>query len=208
MPDAASAQSGEGEAAEGRAAEGQSGEGDRSYTEVFEDPLLRYRYRFSREDDVLHVEMWADPGGGVTIEHFHPAMEERFEVLDGEVTFKLNGEKTKAVPGERAVAKPGDRHTFENTGTGEAHLRCEAEPPLQLQEFLQEAAALSQAGLFTRRGFPKSPEGLLVAAEFVDRYRETVVFTDIAFPPPALQGPLFGPLARLQRRRGAKGLSR
>jgi quercetin dioxygenase-like cupin family protein len=186
------------------AASGQSAGGDPTSTEVFEDPVLRYRYRFSRAGDMLSVEMWADPGGGVTIQHFHPRIEERFEVLDGEVTFKVNGKKLKAGPGERAVAKPGDRHTFENTGTGVAHLRCEAEPALELQEFLQEAAALSQAGKFTRRGFPKGLGALLEAAEFADRYRETVVFTDVAFPPPALQGPLLGPLARFQRRRRAR----
>ena len=52
---------------------------------MVEDPVLRQRLSFSRTTDpdgeeVLHVEVWVDPGGGVT-PHIHPAMEERFFFL-------------------------------------------------------------------------------------------------------------------------------
>ena len=169
--------------------------------QLVEDPVLAYRYRFSRDGDVLHVEIWADPGGGVTIEHFHPRIEERFTVLEGQVTFKADGETRVTGPGDLVVVPAGVRHTFRNTGAGVAHLTTDAEPALELQEFLEQAAALGRAGKYTRRGIPRGPGALLEAAEFAERYRDTVVFTDIAFPPPALQPILLGPLARLQRRR-------
>src|ERR671930_513679 len=35
-------------------------------TRLIEDPVLRQRYSFERRDDVLIVDMWVDPGGGVT----------------------------------------------------------------------------------------------------------------------------------------------
>jgi hypothetical protein len=58
--------------------------------QLVQDPVLKQRLTFERtvEDgrDTLLVETWVDPGGGVT-PHIHPAMEERFEVLDGEVSF-------------------------------------------------------------------------------------------------------------------------
>jgi quercetin dioxygenase-like cupin family protein len=172
--------------------------------EIHEDPVLRYRYRFSREGDVLHVEIWADPGGGVTIEHYHPKIEERFRVLEGQVTFKADGDTRVAGPGDEVVVPPGVRHTFRNTGADVAHLTTDAEPALELQEFLERAAALGRAGAYTRRGIPKGFGALLEAAEFADRYRETVVFTANTFPPPALQPILLGPLARLQRRRAER----
>jgi hypothetical protein len=58
---------------------------------VVEDPVLRQRLSFSRTNDqdageVLHVETWVDPGGGVT-PHLHPAMEERFEMVEGRLSF-------------------------------------------------------------------------------------------------------------------------
>ena len=167
--------------------------------EFVEDPVLRYGYRFSRHGDVLRIEMRVDPGGGVTVEHFHPRIEERFEVLEGELTFRVDGEERVALNGDRVVALPGVRHAFENTGQEVSHAVAEAEPALDLQEFLEEAAALGAAGKYTRSGIPKGPGALLEAAEFADRYRDTVVLTGGAFPPPALQPIMLRPLASLER---------
>src|SRR5437867_21467 len=83
---------------------------------INEDPIQRYRFRFAGDDWVLIVEMWAEPGGGGIVEHIHPHHEERFEILDGEVTFTVEGRKRRAGPGDRVVAAPGVRHAFENTG--------------------------------------------------------------------------------------------
>jgi quercetin dioxygenase-like cupin family protein len=166
---------------------------------IFEDPVQRYRYRFEpQQGELLSIDVWAEPGGGVSIEHFHPKTEERWEVVEGEVTFKVNGQKTKAGPGDEIVAKPGDRHSFENTGSEEAYLRVEAEPALDLERNLVEAAALAQAGRYTRKGRPRGLKGLLEGAAFMDRYKETTVVT---FPPPALQRILLPPLVRLGGRR-------
>lgn len=161
------------------------------------DPVRRQRYRFSRQGDVLRAEVWADPGGDVP-PHSHPSQEERFEVLAGEVRFRVKGHTHHAGPGDRVVAPAGSRHSFKNTGKTEARLLVEVEPALQLQGFLEAAAALARAGKYTRRGIPKGLGAALELAELVDRYREVTV---MAFPPPALQGVLISPLARLERRR-------
>ena len=68
---------------------------------VIEDPVLSQRYIFRRaaaEDgrEVLQVEAWVQPGGGVLIPHIHPRMEERFEVLAGEVTFLVGRRRVRA----------------------------------------------------------------------------------------------------------------
>jgi mannose-6-phosphate isomerase-like protein (cupin superfamily) len=167
---------------------------------IVEDPIRRQRYRFSRTGDVLHAEVWADPGGDVP-EHSHPSLEERFEVIDGEVTFRVDGRKQHAGPGDRLVAAAGVRHAFENTGPGVAHLRVEVEPASRLQEFLEEAAALARAGKYTRRGIPKGFRAALEAADFADRFRDVTV---LRFPPPAFQRTFLFPLARFERRRRGK----
>src|SRR5437762_1358324 len=122
---------------------------------MVEDPVLRQRYRFERDGDVLRAEVWAEPGSAVPL-HLHPRLEERWEVVDGDVTFRIDREKRRAQPGDRLVAAPGVRHAFKNTGDRVAHLRVEVEPALDLQQFLEEAAALNRSGAFTRRGIPKS----------------------------------------------------
>jgi quercetin dioxygenase-like cupin family protein len=173
--------------------------------ELVEDPVFNYRLRFHPvKKDVLAMDIHVDPDGGVSIPHYHPSIEERFEVKQGVVTFTADGEEIVAGPGEKVVVRPGVRHGFLNTGTEEAHITCEAEPAMNLQGFLTEAAALARDGAYTKRGLPRGPGALLKAAEFTDRYRDTVVVTARTLPPPGLQPAILGPLARLQRRRMAK----
>jgi quercetin dioxygenase-like cupin family protein len=161
--------------------------------ELVEDPVLRQRYRFTREGEVLRVELWAEPGARVP-EHYHPVLEERWQVVEGEATFRVAGEERRATAGERLVVPAGLRHSFVNTGPGESYFRVEAEPPLELREFLEGAAELNRAGGFTENGIPKGPGALVRGAAFSQRYRETTVLT---FPPPLVQRVLFPPLARL-----------
>jgi hypothetical protein len=145
---------------------------------------------------VLSVDVWVDPGGGVTVEHFHPGIEERWHVLEGNVTFEIEGEKRPAGAGDRLVAAPGVRHSFVNDGSTEARLEVEAEPRGELEEFLTDAARLAQAGLYDKKGRPKGLKGLVEGSKFALRYRDTTVTT---FPPPAVQRMLFPLVARLTR---------
>jgi quercetin dioxygenase-like cupin family protein len=166
-------------------------------SELVHDPVRRQRYRFSRTGEVLNIEIWADPGGEVPL-HFHPRLEERFEVLAGRVRFTVAGTKTVAGPGDRATVPAGTRHRFENIGDEEAHMRVEVEPALDVQETITEAAALARAGKYTRRGIPRGLGAALDVAAFVERHGENTV---IASPPPWLQRIFLGPLAALARRR-------
>jgi len=173
---------------------------------LVEDPVFQTRYRFSRTTDegggeVQHVEMWVDPGGGVT-PHIHPAMEERFTVVEGRAEF-LGGRRWRSAgPGETVVVAPGTRHAFRNRGDEVARVRCEARPPSTLQAFLEDVAGLSRAGKLTRRGLPRA-SGLLEAAVLAHHYRDMVVLL-FPSPPPIVQRVVFPPLARVARRRGLR----
>jgi quercetin dioxygenase-like cupin family protein len=173
-------------------------------SELTEDPVLRMRSRFWRttEDgnEVLHVETWVDPGGGVT-PHIHPAMEERFEVVEGQPEFLAGRQWNVAQPGETVVVPPGTRHAFRNRSGEVAQFVCHATPPSTLQEFLEDAAALSRAGGITRRALPRSIDGLLQAAVMAHHYRDMVTLL-APLPPPAIQRLVIPPLARAGERRG------
>src|SRR3954451_9594658 len=86
---------------------------------LVEDPVFRTRYRFSRGTDtggeVQHVEMWVDPGGGFT-PHLHPAMEERFTVVEGRHAVLVGRVWRAAGPGEAVVLAPWTCHAFPNGG--------------------------------------------------------------------------------------------
>ena len=168
------------------------------------DPVLRMRSRFWRtsEDgvDVLHVETWVDPGGGVT-PHIHPAMDERFEVLDGAPEFLAGHSWKQTRPGDTVHVPPGTRHAFRNRADEVAHFVCRATPPSTLQEFLEDAAGLSRAGAISRRALPRSLDGLLQAAVMAHHYRDMVTLL-APLPPPVIQRVVIPPLARAGERRG------
>ena len=173
---------------------------------LVEDPVLRQRFSFRRTTDadggeVLHVEAWVDPGGGVT-PHIHPAMEERFTVVAGHPSFLAGRRWQTASPGETVVVPAGVRHAYRNRGDEIAHFVCEARPPSSLQEFLEEAAALSRAGRITRHAIPKGIGPLLEAAAMAHRHREMAVLLFPPLPPPAIQRLVLPWLARMGERRG------
>ena len=172
---------------------------------VVEDPVLRQRLGFTRrtaEDgaELLEVEMWVDPGGGVP-PHVHPSVEERFTVMSGRPSFLAGRKWRTAAPGETVVVPPGVRHAYRNRGAELAHVVCEARPPSTLQAFLEEAAALSRAGKLTRQGLPKGLGALVEAAALAHRHRDMVVLGFPPLPPLWLQRLLFPVLARLAERR-------
>jgi hypothetical protein len=80
----------------------------------------------------------------------------------------------------------------------EAHLRVVVEPALQLQGFLEEAAALARAGRYTRHGLRTRPGAVVELADLMVRYRDVTV---MAFPPRAIMRLTLWPLARLRRKR-------
>ena len=172
---------------------------------LIHDEVGRQRYKFRREtkDDggeVLHVEGWVDPGGAVP-PHIHPAHEERFHVLEGELEITAGRKKQRVGPGESVVAPAGVRHAFRNRASETAHMRVEVEPPMELQESIEDFAALGRNGYMTRIGpavMPKGLGGTIRAAMLLERYRDTTV---VLSPPRFLQRLLLRPLARLGERR-------
>jgi len=166
---------------------------------MVEDPVLKQRHEFHHpSQDVLVVESWVDPGGGVT-PHVHPSQHERFEVLEGECTFTVGRGKVVKRAGEAADVPPGTRHAYRNSGTTQLHMRCEASPPMTLEGFLTDVAAMSRAGLITSGGLPKGWRGLLAGTVLLKAYRDMAV---IEMPPPVVQRLLGDRLAPLGERRG------
>src|SRR5438477_10418990 len=165
-------------------------------SEPVHDPVRRQRLTFSEEGDILHADVWAAPGGDVPA-HYHPAQEERFEVLAGTVRFTVGGRRMDGSPGTRVVVPVGVIHSFRNTSKQDAHLRVEVEPALRLRGFLEEAAELARAGRYTRHGLPTRPGAIVELADLMVRYADTTV---MAFPPLMVQRLLLAPLAGLRRR--------
>jgi quercetin dioxygenase-like cupin family protein len=160
------------------------------------DPIHRVAYSFRREAESLWVTSWLEDGGHLP-EHFHPSLEEHWEVLDGSVRVKLDGTWRNLRPADgRLRVAPNARHELKNESGRQAHLQTEVNPAGGLEEFLTESARGAREGLYNSRNLPTSLRGALWIAGLAYRFRHETVMTS---PPPALQRILLPPLARLAR---------
>jgi quercetin dioxygenase-like cupin family protein len=139
------------------------------------------------------VETFVEPNGAVAAAHVHPAQEERFEVLAGELEFRLGKRTLVAKPGDRVLVPAGTPHRFRNVGEETAHFVCEVTPALGFEQLIETMFSLAEDGKVNRKGMP-SPLRLAVIAKhhFGD--------VQLPFPPAWLQKlglALGAPLGRL-----------
>ena len=88
---------------------------------------------------VMH-STWTRPGHRA-VEHIHPAMEERFELLEGRASFLVDGQPRDAGAGEVVVVPRGVRHLAWNPTQGPVRLRLEMRPPLRWEQFTRRLFA-------------------------------------------------------------------
>ena len=171
--------------------------------DVVENPVTGERVvvRVGTEEsggNLLVVEGYIRPGGRVTGEHVHPAIEETFTVVGGRVGFRLDGRESIAEPGQRLHAPAGTAHDWWNAGEDEAHVVVEISPAARFEEMVANLFGLARDGKTNARGMPNLLQGAVFAREFSD----VLHFTR---PPLAVQKALFGVLAPLARLLGYRG---
>lgn len=146
---------------------------------------------------VLVTHLFVAPGGRVLAEHFHPALTERFHVLEGRVAFLIDGRERVLGPGEEAEVPPLARHDWWQVGPDTAEVLVEVVPGDRFIEIVGTIFGLARDGKTNARGMP----GPLQAAVTAHEYRDAVVFTK---PPATVQRLLFGALARVGRAAGRR----
>jgi quercetin dioxygenase-like cupin family protein len=171
--------------------------------DVIENPVTGERVvvRVGTEDsggDLLAVDGHIKPGGAVTGEHVHPAIDEDFTVLRGQVGFRIDGRESIAEPGKRLHVPAGTAHDWWNAGEEDAHVRVEIRPGARFEEMALNLFGLAQDGKTNSRGMPN----LLQAAIFAREFSDVLYFTK---PPLWVQRLLFGALAGVARVLGYRG---
>jgi mannose-6-phosphate isomerase-like protein (cupin superfamily) len=67
--------------------------------------------------EVLAIDLELPAGGRVPGgQHIHPLQEERFEVVEGTMRFRMGHRRIVAGPGEVVVVPAGQKHDFANAG--------------------------------------------------------------------------------------------
>jgi mannose-6-phosphate isomerase-like protein (cupin superfamily) len=81
-----------------------------------------------------------------TVDHIHPDMQERWEVVQGRVRFRIGGAEWTARAGQVAVAPAGVAHRAWNLGGGPVQLRIRMTPALRWEEVVARMFAPGAAG--------------------------------------------------------------
>ena len=171
--------------------------------EVWENPV-------TRERAVIVERPWDNPacratgeltalvGARVMGEHLHPALVEKFTVLEGQLTVKANEHTSILRQGETAVIEPGIWHDWWNASDRDARVRVEITPGERFVRVIETFFGLARLGYTDRKGMPHLLQLALTAVELSD----IMVFRS---PPLAVQRAMFGALAPIARWRGYRG---
>ncbi len=142
--------------------------------QTLENPITGERFTFTATAATTNGELLAfdfalRPGGAVPIPHVHPIQTERFEVVEGEMRFRIGLRTVIAQAGDVIEVAPGVAHSFANAGDGEAKLRVEVRPALAMEEMFAEVIAMAKAGRMNRRGMPRNVFELAALARKYDQ---------------------------------------
>ena len=116
--------------------------------QTLENPVTGERFTFTDTaattgGELLAFDFGLRPGGAVPIPHVHPIQTERFEVVEGQIRFRVGLRTVMAGPGDVVEVERGVAHSFANAGDEQARLRVEVRPDLALlaRTYDQEAHA-------------------------------------------------------------------
>jgi quercetin dioxygenase-like cupin family protein len=172
--------------------------------EVWENPVTNERATilelpYTNPEGRVTAELTALVGARVMGEHRHPALAERFTVLEGELTLKLDGQTSILREGESAAVEPGVWHDWWNAGERDARVRVEITPGERFAYMIETMFGLARLGHTNAKGMPYPLQLALTAREFSD-------VIEFRSPPPAVQRALFGALGPIARRRGYRAI--
>jgi quercetin dioxygenase-like cupin family protein len=139
---------------------------DRPWT-TLDNPVLRLRAVIvESRPDLFRADVVAGPGGNGGPLHVHREQEERFEVLEGALAYRLGRRRGILRPGDTLIVPPRTPHAFRNDTDGDARFVAEFRPALRVRAFFEELFALARDGHTDARGLP-SPR---VAARLMREY--------------------------------------
>jgi len=101
-----------------------------------------------------------------TVEHVHPEMQERWEVIAGSVCFRIDGVEQIAGPGEVVIAPAGVPHMAWSIDAAPVHLRIQMQPALRWERFVERLFALARDGHTDERGMPDPTLMIELLGEF------------------------------------------
>jgi mannose-6-phosphate isomerase-like protein (cupin superfamily) len=171
--------------------------------DTIESPPTGARIRFLKtardtNGQLLQIDDVMQGGGRVAIEHVHPYMEERFEILSGSARLSMRGQQRDVGAGETVVVPAGTPHVWGNPHEDEVHLIIEFRPALRMEEWFETFFGLQKEGKINpNSGLPNPLQWAVISREYEDEIY-------LASPPLLVQKVRFGLLAQIGKLLGYK----
>ena len=163
---------------------------------VLHNPMSGEYARIVEHTPELAVgELLAVPGAAVPGPHRHPGQEERFEVLDGVLGYRLGDRRGELREGESLTVRPGVVHDWWNAGQATMRARVSVTPPGRFAAMIGAVWGLAVLGRTNAKGMPAP----LDAALLVEAFGDEIVFER---PPRIVQLALARTVAPIVRRCG------
>ena len=109
--------------------------------------------------------------------HVHPLSDEKFVVLEGEVTIEMNGVRRIYKKGEKVNIKRGTPHTGYNNGKTETVVLCTVEPAYTMGEYIYSLTRLSNMGKTNSKDLPN----VFMVAAMGYKYKEQAYLPKFIF---------------------------
>ena len=143
--------------------------GDLYVNEVTGERAVVLRGDEDAPGEPMLVHLQVRPGGFVAGEHLHPAMQERFEVIAGELATKVDGVTRTLRPAEFVTVRAGVWHDWWNASDEPVDVLIELTPPTPRFELaIATGFGLANAGRTNAKGLPSLLQAALMGAEFSD----------------------------------------
>ena len=171
--------------------------------DTIESPPTGARIRFLKtardtNGQLLQIDDVMKGGGRVAIEHVHPYIEERFEILSGTARLSMRGQERDVGAGETVVVPAGTPHVWGNPNEDEVHLIIEFRPALRMEEWFEIFFGLQKDGKANpNSGLPNPLQWAVISREYEDELY-------LASPPLLVQRVRFGLLALIGKLLGYK----
>jgi quercetin dioxygenase-like cupin family protein len=171
--------------------------------DTIESPPTGARIRFLKtardtNGQLLQIDDVMKGGGRVAIEHVHPYIEERFEILSGTARLSMRGQERDVGAGETVVVPAGTPHVWGNPHEDEVYLLIEFRPALRMEEWFESFFGLQKDGKVNpNSGLPNPLQWAVISREYEDELY-------LASPPLLVQRVRFGLLALIGKLVGYK----
>ena len=154
--------------------------GDVIYNSITGETIRFIETAADSDGERVVIDVLVEPNGFVATAHQHPYQTEVFEVLEGEIVFKVGGETIVATAGTSVTVEPGTAHRFWNASEAAARFRCVVSPALQFEALIETMFRLANDGKTNRKGLPNPFRLAVIANHHFDDVR-------LPFPPAWLQ---------------------